>query len=67
MQLDQPAVISECDGCGGAHQSIEHWVACLIKHLRVECAARRAAESHPDRIRGQKAREAYEAWEAYCG
>ncbi len=49
-----------CKGCGHWHGSVGEQIACLERAIERE-------REHPDRIRGQKAREAYEAWEAYCG
>lgn len=60
MQLDQPAVISECDGCGGKHQSAEQWVSCLIDRLERTRSALRKALLDPDRLRGKKIRELVE-------
>lgn len=45
-----------CLGCGSWHGPVEEHIRCLERALARE-------RQHPDRLRGQAAREAYEAWE----
>lgn len=64
MNFDQPAMISDCDGCGRRHLSIEQWVSCLISKLEATRAQLRAALQHPDRALGRRVREIREQFEA---